>query len=436
MSSETETETASADLARARRLATALLVGVAGLWVLLLLSVHFLHTSHGLEIILGSAFEAGVVGGLADWYAITVIFRNPFGRLPLPAIIRDHTAIIPRNKEHIALSIGHFVQENFLAPEHVHDTLQRFDLTLHIARMIQDEEQLQKLSDELRLIAVSTLQALESSTIEGFIRDSVVEGLQHTEIHKLISSWLFAVVSNDTHHDALQYGIESIDLWAQTHRQQAQDLIASTLRKYSLLTTLSSLGKMVGIHVESRVADAILNGLRDIHDDPQHPLRLQLDAALHQTREALKQDDSWEARWLNQTKNRLSSSEVMQTFTMQAITNLRQLIKEDLQSPNSWIAAQGRKLAQQTALRLVSQADVRAAINLQIERALAYASGHYAGSIIDYISGTMLSWDTGEMTRKMEVEVGRDLHMIRVNGVLVGTLIGLSLGLCRWLVGG
>ncbi len=424
------------DFHRAHRLATALLAGVASLWVMLLLAVHFLHLSHSVEVVLGSAFEAGVVGGLADWYAITVIFRNPFGRFPLPAILRDHTAIIPRNKDHIALALGRFVQENFLAPERVHETLQKFDVTLHVAQMMRDEAQLGRLSDELQRIAVSTLEAFESDAIEAFIRDSVVEGLQHTDIHRMLSSWLFAIASNDTHHDALQYTIESIDLWAQTHRPQAEELIASTLRKSSVLSTLVHVGKMMGIHVEARVAEAILNALRDIHDDPEHPLRKQIDATLEQTRVALQQDDSWESRWLNQTKDRLSSSAVLIDFSMRAITNLRQMLKHDLQSSDSWVAAQGRKLAQQMAQRLIEQQAVREAINLQIERALTYASGHYAGSIIDYIRDTMLAWDTGEMTRKMEMEVGSDLHMIRVNGVLVGSLIGFCLGLSRWLVGG
>ena len=131
-----DAELNSASLKRSKRLASMALISVVLLWLLLMVSAK-LWPDHAwwIQILMLSA-EAGVVGGLADWYAITVLFRNPFGHLPIPAFLRDHTEIIPRNKARIAESMGRFVQENFLSPQVVEKSLAKTDLSLAVGQWL------------------------------------------------------------------------------------------------------------------------------------------------------------------------------------------------------------------------------------------------------------------------------------------------------------
>lgn len=128
----------SPNLHRSKRLATIALISAVVAWIILMVTAKFFPDYAWLIHILMLAAEAGVVGGLADWYAITVLFRNPFGKIPIPKFLLDHTEIIPRNKARIAESMGRFVQENFLSPQVVERSLNKTDLSLAIGQWLEN----------------------------------------------------------------------------------------------------------------------------------------------------------------------------------------------------------------------------------------------------------------------------------------------------------
>lgn len=136
----------SPNLQRSKRFATMALITAVLAWICLMVLAKLLPDYIWLIHILMLSAEAGVVGGLADWYAITVLFRNPFGRLPIPKFLRDHTEIIPRNKDRIAESMGRFVQENFLSPQIVQRSLHNTDVSLAVGKWLANPQNNQQVS--------------------------------------------------------------------------------------------------------------------------------------------------------------------------------------------------------------------------------------------------------------------------------------------------
>ena len=205
-----DAELNSASLKRSKRLASMALISVVLLWLLLMVSAK-LWPDHAwwIQILMLSA-EAGVVGGLADWYAITVLFRNPFGHLPIPGFLRDHTEIIPRNKARIAESMGRFVQENFLSPQVVEKSLAKTDLSLAVGQWLAHPQNNAQVVLIIQQTAPKVFDFVGQEQIAHFIQNNSVQWLRNTQMNHMASELLRAVIDNDFHQDVLQRGLDLV----------------------------------------------------------------------------------------------------------------------------------------------------------------------------------------------------------------------------------
>lgn len=420
-------------LHRSRLLATSVLVAAALLWIVFLVLEKLFPGQRTLLGILALGAEAGVVGGLADWYAVTVLFRNPFGRLPLPRLLREHTEIIPRNKARIAESMGRFVQENFMAPHILRQSLRQHDIALAAADWLAQEHNVRRISDVVQRVGPRLLQVFESRDIEAFLQENAVEWVKSTSMHQLVSQVLRAVLENDFHHEALQLGLDSADQWIKANPAQAREFATRVFQELGV-GGITRTASWIGIDIEKRIIETFVQQVEALLEDRAHPWRLALEENAHDLMVALQDADSDAARRLNAMKDALADSPAVVNFVTSAIMVLRDAVKADLQRENSGVAANLRGALLRLGRHLQDNHHVRVALNAEIEDLVVVFADEYADAVILYVSARIHEWDTREMIAKIETEVGGDLHMIRVNGVVVGSFIGLLLGIAKTLI--
>lgn len=425
-----QTERISPSLQRSKRFATIALVIAVLTWLALMVAAKLLPEYVWLIHILMLSAEAGVVGGLADWYAITVLFRNPFGRLPIPKFLRDHTEIIPRNKARIAESMGRFVQENFLSPQIVQRSLDSTDLSLAAGRWLANPQNNAQVTQVIQQTVPKIFEFVGQEQIAGFIQSNSVQWVKNTQINTLASEMLHAVLDNDFHQDVLQRGLDVVHAWMTSHPEQTRELTRNLFKEMGVWK-LAKGASWIGIDVQQRSIDSVIGRVEAMLADPDHPWRLKIENMGHNWMLQLADNDSEASQRLNETKDALLDSPQVLNFISGAVVILCDAIKEDLQKPDSGIAENLRIAIQQVGENIISNASVRELLNKRLSSIAVDLSDQYSEKVIRFISERIHEWDSSEMIDKIENEVGGDLHMIRVNGVVVGACIGLVLGIIR-----
>ena len=425
-----QTEPISPSLQRSKRFATIALVVAVLIWLALMLAAKLLPEYVWLIHILMLSAEAGVVGGLADWYAITVLFRNPFGRLPIPKFLRDHTEIIPRNKARIAESMGRFVQENFLSPQIVQRSLASTDLSLAAGRWLANPQNNAQVTQVIQQTVPKVFEFVGQEQIAGFIQNNSVQWVKNTQINTLASEMLRAVLENDFHQDVLQRGLDVVHAWMSSHPEETRELTRNLFKEMGVWK-LAKGASWIGIDVQQRSIDSVIQRVEAMLADPDHPWRLKIEETGHHWMLQLADNDSDASQRLNETKDALLDSPQVLNFISGAVVILCDAIKEDLQKPDSGIAENLRIAIQQVGENIISNTSVRELLNKRLSGIAVDLSDQYSEKVIRFISERIHEWDSTEMIDKIENEVGGDLHMIRVNGVVVGACIGLVLGIIR-----
>ncbi|AOA59708.1 DUF445 domain-containing protein [Acinetobacter larvae] len=420
----------SLSLQRSKRFATIALMCAVLLWLCLIVVSKFWPEQGWWLHILMLGAEAGVVGGLADWYAITVLFRNPFGKIPIPNFLKDHTEIIPRNKARIAESMGRFVQENFLSPHIVQQSLAKTDLTLAVGQWLATPSNHAQVVAVIQQSLPKLFDFVGQQQIANFVQGNSVQWLRSTQINHMASEMLRAVLENDFHQDVLQRGLDVIQQWMLTHPAQSQDLVRQLFKELGVWK-LAKGASWIGIDVQQRTLDSVLAKIELMLADPEHPMRQQIEQLGLQLMQALADQNSSASMALNDSKNALLDSQAFLNFVSGAVVILCDAIKRDLEKTDSGIAKNLNIAIQQVGENLMSNQAVRELLNQRMSALAVNLSDQYSEKIILFISQRIHEWDSTEMIDKIESEVGGDLHMIRVNGVVVGAFIGLSLGVIR-----
>ncbi|MDR7017948.1 DUF445 domain-containing protein [Acinetobacter sp. 3657] len=420
-------------LQRSKYFATVALVIAVMTWICLMVVAHFLPEYRWLIHIFMLSAEAGVVGGLADWYAVTVLFRNPFGKIPLPKLLRDHTEIIPRNKARIAESMGRFVQENFLSPQIVQRSLQNTDLSLAVGQWLANPKNNGHVVQIIQQTVPKIFEFVSQDQIANFVQNNSVQWVRSTKINTLASEMLRAVLENDFHQDVLQRGLDLAHQWMVSHPEEAREL-SRTLFKELGVWKLAKGASWIGIDVQQRTIDSLIERVESMLANPEHPWRQDIEATTHALMLQLADTDSEASQRLNSGKDALLDSPQVLNFISGAIAILCDAIKTDLMQPDSGIATNLQAAIQQLGVSLIQNENVREVLNSKMVGLATNFSEQYSDKIIRYISERIHEWDSREMIAKIESEVGGDLHMIRVNGVIVGAFIGLILGIIRAFV--
>lgn len=420
-------------LDRSKRFATIALIVAVVAWIILIICAKVMPEYAWFIHILMLGAEAGVVGGLADWYAITVLFRNPFGKIPIPKFLKDHTEIIPRNKARIAESMGKFVQENFLSPQVVEKSLKDTDLSLAIGKWLANPQNNTQVVDAIQQTVPKIFEFVGQEQIGHFIQNNSVQWVRNTRVNQLASEMLRAVLENDFHQDVLQRGLDVAHEWMMNNPEKTREL-TQTMFKELGVSRLAKGASWIGIDVEQRTIDSLLEKVESMLADPEHPIRQKIEEVANELKVQLADNSSNASLRLNETKNALLDSSSVLNFITGAVVILCDAIKTDLMKSDSGIAMNLRVAIQQVGENLIQNKSVRELLNDRMSGIAVNLSDQYSEKVIRFISERIHEWDSSEMIGKIESEVGGDLHMIRVNGVVVGAFIGLTLGVIRAII--
>ena len=358
--------------------------------------------------------EAAMVGGLADWFAVTALFRHPLG-LPIP-----HTAIIPRNKDRIAEAMARFLKENFLIAPVVARRMQGIDLAGAAGRFLQapQGEETRIRRGASRLIA-DLFESLDDERLGGMVKSSIANRLRNMEVSPLLGHALASAINEDRHVPMLEAAIR----WTARTLDANEGLIRELVYKRANWAL-----KLAGL--DAKLADAIIDGLRkltaDMHTDPAHPVRVKIEEALASLANDLQTSPETRER-VEAMKSALIDNKSVSLWLDTLWQKGREAIIRAARNPDAAMAGKLGEVLKSMGQNLESDPRMKAAINMFARRAVAGMAASYGGSIVKLVSETIRGWDAQTITDRLESAVGRDLQYIRINGTLVGGLVGLVL---------
>ncbi len=399
-------------LVRMRRVATALLVAMAGVF---LFSRY--QAAHGPAWwgFVQAFSEAAMVGGLADWFAVTALFRHPLG-LPIP-----HTAIVPRNKDRIGDQLAQFLRDNFLIPRVVARRMRRLDVAGAIARWLTDppESAGGSFRQGASKLVAQMLEALDPERLGGMVKGAVANRLRESEIAPIAGQLLDAAMKEGRHTPLLAAAIRWASGALSTNESLSRQIVHA--RAGSLL-------RWTGL--DEAVADRLINGLdkllADMANDPQHPLRLKAEEGLDRFAWDLRHDPAVRAR-VETLKTDLIDNPAMQRWLDGLWEQARGMLLAIARDPEAAMAGRLGDILRQLGDTLLTDRRLATTINRFVRRAAVGIAADYGDAIVRLVSETVHSWDADTITRRLENAVGRDLQYIRVNGTLVGGLVGLGI---------
>jgi len=412
------------ELKRSKRLALALLLVAAAIFIVTL----FLPPNFwvlGLKAIA----EAAMVGALADWFAVVALFR----RVPVPFISR-HTAIIPRNKDRIGENLGRFVQEKFLDTDSLLALIRRHDPSQMLAQWLNAPGNADRVGRHLLQVMRGFLDLTDDERIQRFMRRAVHRALDKVDLTQSSAMVLDSLTKNNRHQELLDAAVEQ--LLRLLHKPGTREFIALQIvrwlkREHPIKAKMLPT-EWLGEHSAELVANAVNSILDEVALDQGHEFRLGFNRAVQRLIDKLKTDPAMAER-AEDIKRWLKEDESLNRYIGELWQDLRSWLKADLSSEDSRVQARVRLAALWLGETLAADDALRSSMNQHLEDAARSVAPEFAAFLTRHISDTVKSWDARDMSHQIELNIGRDLQFIRINGTLVGGTIGLVLYLLSQL---
>ncbi|HKN02398.1 MAG TPA: DUF445 domain-containing protein [Buttiauxella sp.] len=407
-----------AELKRTQRLALSLLLVAAVTFVITLFLPPNFWVS-GLKAIA----EAAMVGALADWFAVVALFR----RVPIPFISR-HTAIIPRNKDRIGENLGIFVQEKFLDTQSLIALIRRHEPAHMIGQWFSKPDNAQRVGQHLLQVMSAFLDLTDDARIQRLIRQAVHKAIDKVDLTYSSALLLESLTKNNRHQELLDSVITQ--MLALIKRESTRAFIARQIvhwletehpRTSKILPT-----EWLGEHSAEWVSSAVNSFLDDVSQDQGHQIRQAFDRATLKLIDNLKHSPQM-AEKADNIKNYLKEDEAFNRYLGELWGDLRQWLKVDINSDDSRMKQRIAEAGQWLGETLVADSALRTSLNEHLEQAVQKMAPEFATFLTRHISDTVKSWDAKDMSRQIELNIGKDLQFIRINGTLVGGSIGLVL---------
>ncbi len=392
-------------LLRMRRLATGLL--------LLMLAV-FIVTSMWQARLPWLAYlrafaEAATIGACADWFAVTALFRHPFG-IPIP-----HTAIVPRNQQRIGEALGRFICNNFLAPEVIEARLAGFDAAGWAANWLAKPGHTRLVVQRLSSTAPLLVDLLGHERVRQFARDTLRKGIDSIAVAPLTARALLVVLSHGQDQKLFDLGIE---VGADLLNKNSESIRAKLAKRSA---------SWVPGWVDAKLADKLLSGLNDFlveTRDPTHPLRAEFRALLEKLHRRLS-DDPTLYEECERIKAEVLDNTVVESYLQWLTTEVEAWITADAGAPNSLLLGGAEQALRTIANWLEQDKHIRATLNQSIRAAVLSTVVPNRAEIGDFIASEVSRWDSKTLVARAENQLGKDLQFIRINGTVVGGLVGL-----------
>ncbi len=391
------------------RLATGMLITMLAILVLSNVFLSF-HPSVGY---LRAFAEAAVVGALADWFAVTALFRQPLG-LPIP-----HTAIVPRNKERIGESLGRFVELNFASPEVVSSKLAGADMAGKLARWLSDPERAEVFADHATRLVPQLLESIDDHDVQRFVSGSLADRAERIELGPLLGEAVRMLTAEKRHQVLLDKLLHEADEYITANepriRQRVREDTAWLWQR---------------LYMDDKVADNVVAVLREafaeIGREPAHPLRVRLDEAIERLASQLATSPEYRDQ-ISEHARKLLGHPALRDYVAGLWRDIRSSLQEDAVSSDSVLRAWIREMMQAATQALLQNEELRGRLNEWMHDVAVEVVESHQRDVGLLIADTVRAWDTETVTRRIEQQVGEDLQYIRINGTLIGGLVGLTI---------
>lgn len=354
--------------------------------------------------------EAAMVGALADWFAVTALFHYPLG-LKIP-----HTNLIQNSKERIGDNLGNFVVDNFLAPQNIRPYIQKIQVSKIAGEWLSKDRNQEMLLQEGSAIILDILQKLENESVKKFIGQKLIEMGDQLRFDQILGNGIEYLIENGEHQKLITQISAQLKVYIVEHDEMVRDRVKK--ESYSLIPKF----------VDNAIADKIVSGLasyfEDIEVQNDHEIRNEITQKLVKFSSELKEGKQHHEA-LQNIKSYFLTEQKVQQYASDIWRTIKKSLVDELNLPNSSIKAYLKRNIGEWANNLQHDDVLQKKIDSWI-RTTAYKyilkNTHQFGNLI---SSTVGNWEGKELSEKLELEVGKDLQFIRVNGTIVGGLVGL-----------
>jgi uncharacterized membrane-anchored protein YjiN (DUF445 family) len=354
--------------------------------------------------------EASMVGAIADWFAVTALFKHPLG-LPIP-----HTALVPRRKDELGRGLEEFFGENFLQEDIIRDRVAAATISRRLGEWLSDPVNARRVVDEVADVASIALSRVKDDHIVELVESMLVPRFREEPIAPLLGTFVVEVVRDDLHHGVVDLALEELHRWL----VENPDTFAAVLSERAPWWAPPRLNEAVTTKIHSEA----IRWLADIRDDPNHHAREALDSMLAQLGQDLLFNEDTQAR-AEGLKMRLLDHPQFSATGISLWKALRRALLGALREPQGALRARLQREGSAFAERLTVDEELRGRLDGLAADAAVFAVERYGAELTTVITHTIERWDGQEAARRIELHVGRDLQFIRINGTIVGGLVGL-----------
>jgi uncharacterized membrane-anchored protein YjiN (DUF445 family) len=400
-------------LDRMKRRATLLLVAATLLFIIGRLVQARFHWTGGLGLTIGAfaaTMEAAMVGGLADWFAVTALFRHPLG-IPIP-----HTAIVPAKKDRVGRTLGAFVQRNFLSREVIENRLRALSVGRRLAERLADPANAPTNSRKVATALSSAAEMMNDDDVQKVIDRSLAERVRAMRLAPLLGKVLTVMTEDDRHQEVVD---EVLQLASHTVNDNA-DLIRERIERETPWWVPSALDNKIF----KKVLGGIQRLLGELATDKAHPLRQRFDASLDTLIERLNTSPEFAAK-VDAWKEDFLDNEAARKFSASLWVEGKQALAEYAANPESAAPSAIEHALATFGQKALEDPDLLAKLDEFAVDVAVFLVGRYQSEVSELIETTVAGWDPELTSRRVELAIGRDLQFIRINGTIVGGLAGM-----------
>jgi len=356
--------------------------------------------------------EAGMVGALADWFAVTALFRRPLG-LPIP-----HTAIIPTRKDAIGSSLSEFVAANFLSEAVVREKLAGFSVAQRVGEFLARPEYAERVTAELASAVRGISNVLSDDQVADLLESLARRKVAETKIGPPLGRISAEVFARGDHHPFVDMVAERCYIWIRDNYTSVSRVVSQRAPSWS--------PRFLDDIVADRIYQEVLNFARAVKDDPQHQLRLSLDKFLDEFARDLQHDEATIER-AEAIKDQVVGNAEVRSLAASAWQSIKESLLRAAEDPDSPLRRSITQGLLNFGRRLQEDPELTAKVDGWVADVAGYIARNHSRNITGIIDDTVARWDGEATSRKIELQVGRDLQFIRINGTVVGALAGLAI---------
>ncbi len=357
-----------------------------------------------------TASEAAMVGALADWFAVTALFKHPLG-VPIP-----HTALVKKRKDELGRSLEEFVGDNFLTEEIARERLAAANVGLRLGAWLGEPEHRQRTLTEGARIATAALTRMRDEDVREFVEQVFLPRLIKEPVSPIAGRFLAGIVEDGAHHGLVDLGLSELHDWLVANPQVFSTLMNERVPWWT--------PPWVDERVINWTYNQAVAWVRDMRADPNHRARLALDGLLTTLAQDLHDNPEVQAR-AEALKERVLTHPQVGTTVSSLWSSVRTSLLGALEDPDSSVWERGDAWLVEIANTLTTDDEVRARLEGHLADIVAFFVNTYGDELATVISHTVDHWDADEASRRIELFVGRDLQFIRINGTIVGALAGV-----------